>query len=244
MVEGTIAVVVSSGKPKRFSEWMDECWPRLAMRVRLLIVPWGDHWNAIKSLAPSTTEFPLEGRPGSSFEHNANAAIDYLATADPPSIVAFLDDDTIVGDLADSSVVVHRGEDRIQSCGHFFVRAAPRDILSITDAAARGVLCPCSNCTVVKWDLIVEIRAIDQSIWDPRFVQWQTCFDAGLKMLLCGGRTVLASEARAEHSGYLTWDKATKDQRCGRPPSANSGPAFCSTARTCRQASVKRPFVT
>jgi len=225
----TTAIVVASGNHKQFEEWLRRSWPQL-VGARLILVPYGKEQKNICSVAPKDTTICLPDGD-TSLEANRNTALNHLATSSPPELVAFLDDDTFIDfgwldEMLDAaskystvdsfaSEVRTDGTQEIQACGHLLCEAAPHDLLPVKVEQGIRPLCPCGNAAVVRWSAIQRIKEIDPMIWDPRFSQWQTCFDFGLKLVLVGGRTHLAPRATAAHRGYKSLDDVAKAQVWG-----------------------------
>lgn len=221
------AVIVASRDSTLFSEWLKRSWQHLS-GARLVLVPYGPHKDSIRLLAPDGTIICPAGND-TSLEANRNEALKALRTKEI-DFVAFMDDDTFVDQqwldemlkaakasqetAAFASVVRTCGSSDIQACGHVLKRAAPHDVLN----SAQEPLCPCGNCAFVRWPAIKRIAERDSFTWDPRFNQWQTCFDFGLKLVLTGSRTKIVRKATAQHRGYKTWGDQLKNQKKDTAP--------------------------
>lgn len=186
--------------------------------LRFVIVPWGRHSKNIRNNLPQ--EFHIcEPSQDTTLESNRNKALKYLS-ANPPKLVAFLDDDTFLapswGDAmiaaaqtnadidAFASVVFSEGWSEMQGQGHVFVRGGPRDRGYHGRELTRPVLCPCGNSAVIRWQALKRIWDVGDQVWDPLFNQDQTCFDFGLKLILTNTRTMVVPGAVAQHRGYLS----------------------------------------
>ena len=220
--------MLASGSFRRFQKWLSCSWSHLK-GTRLILVPYGKESNSISEIAPSDAEVCQPGE-NTSLEANRNTALSYLDSSEHPKLVAFLDDDTFVGHEwlneilsavngnhttdAFASIVSSFNKNEIQSCGHFFNKAAPLEFLQ----KHGNPLCPCGNCAVVRWSALQKIREVNPNYWDPRFKQWQTCFDFGLKLVLTNSTTLLVREATAQHQGFLTWNEEEKEKRKNTAP--------------------------
>ncbi len=172
-------------------------------------------------------ESKMDVRP----ETNLNNAIRHLSHQ-PTDRVAFLNDDTLLDDhwhesmqqaaQKDGDHVVHASvvlfkffPNFVQSAGHILYNSKPRDheyrkmISGLADTSRP--LCPCGNSAFVPWNAIEEIQGRHSEVWDPDFIRWQSCFDFGLKLRLCGYDCRLVPSARAIHEGYL--DKSLRGQK-------------------------------
>ncbi|MFX0203377.1 MAG: glycosyltransferase family 2 protein [Candidatus Hodarchaeota archaeon] len=230
-IRSVTAIVLVSSSRARFVEWLSYSWCSLK-GTRLILVPFGSECDDIRMKAPKEAEIchPTED---TSLEANRNTALAYLASLEHPEFVAFLDDDTFTDQgwlnamldaaTANPTTAAFASKVRsfctgtIQSCGHILEKAAPHD-LGLKDGAIGTPMCPCGNCAFVRWSAIQRIREVDSDCWDPRFQQWQTCFDFGLKLVLTGSTTDLVHEATAQHQGYMTWDEKEKEKRKNTAP--------------------------
>lgn len=226
------ATVLVSGNRERFNEWLSYSW-RFLEGTRLILVPFGNESEDIRADAPKEAEIrsPTED---TSLEANRNTALSYLASSEHPEFIAFLDDDTFIDDgwlnamlsaasanpatAAFASITRSFGTDKVQSCGHMLKGASPRDLRPRDVARGLTPLCPCGNSAFVRWSAIQRIREVSADCWDPRFQQWQTCFDFGLKVVLTGGTTDLVPAATAQHQGYMIWDEREKEKRKDSAP--------------------------
>jgi len=217
----SLACIVASNSPDLFQTWLRSNYPELGQDngSRVVLVPWGDQAPRLRRLVagfPNVTMVEPTADPG--LEANRNVALGSLR-ANPPELVAFLDDDTFLehgwtdamlraaierpSSSAFASIVTTDGKNELQSCGHAFVGGAPRDRGYRGRGLDRPVVCPCGNSAVVRWSAIERIRRVDELVWDPAFKGDQTCFDFGLKLVLTGSRTSVVGDARARHRGYL-----------------------------------------
>jgi len=187
--------------------------------VRILLVPWGKNSEAVIREFPPVVQVKRAQLENHTLEDNLNLALVSLLES-PPDLVAFLDDDTYLRSNwaramlqsaeedkdagAFASVVFSATSGKLQSQGHAFVNAAPRD----RGFNGKGLTCPllgpCSNSAVVRWSAIAGIRDVHPQVWDPLFNQRQTCFDFGLKLALTGVRSLIVEAAEADHEGYLS----------------------------------------
>jgi hypothetical protein len=203
----------------------------------LVVVPWGNRRIEIES---ATGQLDIETRVvgpdhRDTLEGSRNNALDALVDA-PPEWVAFLDDDTTLdprwleemtkaaeasaGDCVFASLVAFSSNPSVvQSAGHVLDDGRPLDceykesIQKVRTFGGRLPLCPCGNSAFVPWRAITKIRAWDEQIWDPRFRQWQTCFDFGLKLRLVGFNCQLVTDALATHAGACVFKESLNEQQ-------------------------------
>ncbi|MCK4814233.1 hypothetical protein KA005_00565 [bacterium] len=222
-MEPDVAVVLASGKAERFRKALQAVCEQTMPFKRVVVVPWGGESKEVEEIAKCRkipTQIVSPSRYAT-FEENRNNALSVIAT-NPPEWVAFIDDDTIIdrtwaGEMitgsktfgnkcAFASVVTSASHpDCIQSAGHVLSAGRPLDCgyrwpLSAKDTLI-DPLCPCANSAFVPWRAIERISKLDESVWDPRFQRWQTCFDFGLKVRLVDFGCRLVRSAVATHEG-------------------------------------------
>jgi hypothetical protein len=229
----SIAVILASNNIKRFKSWLSNSWCHLK-GTRLMLVPFGPDSDDIITNAPMEANICIPAED-TTLEGNRNSALKHLRESKHPEFVAFLDDDTFVDTgwieallkasisnpsaAAFSSIVRSFGTDEYQSCGHIFRRSSPYD-LCFKHISNINPICPCGNCAFILWSAFQKIWEVDANCWDPRFQQWQTCFDFGLKLILTGTNTVLVKNATAQHQGYMTWNDTDKEKKKDTVPLA------------------------
>jgi GT2 family glycosyltransferase len=233
----TSAAIIVSNNPERIEECLQYVAKQTVPFDRIIIIAWSRYPQQKQEIVNRATctiknvEI-VEPRNDTRLESNRNKAITYLAR-NPTDSVAFLDDDIFLderwheamqraakydGDTVSHAtlVVFKSNRNLVQSAGHILNNTKPLDLgykkqkvtyLSKTEKP----LCPCGNCAFVPWSAIEQIQKIDPEIWDPNFDKWQTCFDFGLKLRLCGYDCHLVPSARAIHEGYL--DKSVRGQK-------------------------------
>jgi hypothetical protein len=217
MKQRLLAIVVASGDPVQFSEWLSRSWQNL-QSAELLLIPWGRNHSEVADLAPRSAKV-IESND-QTLEGNRNAAIRVISE-DPSSLIAFVDDDAYLDEAWQSAIeeaanqnsdagafasqVRSIGTDSIQGRGHVLTDGAPHDRGHNGVNPSASVLTPCFNSGVVRWSSLERVLAVDEEPWDPRFRQWQTCFDFGLKLKLTGCESIEARGAGVQHGGYMTW---------------------------------------
>jgi len=216
--------IVVSGKLKYFQQCIDAISKQEVPFEKVVVVPWGNEREKIEDFAKKQEKIKIQIVPpseDSTLEGARNNAL-YSIGSNPPDWVAFIDDDTEIdskwlqemiaaanelgNNYTFASVVTYASKPNIvQGAGHILFEARPLDCAYNHPISAictsDDPLCPCGNCAFVPWKAIEEISKLDKEIWDPRFRQWQTCFDFGLKLRLVNFGCRLVRSAFAKHEG-------------------------------------------
>jgi GT2 family glycosyltransferase len=196
---------------------------------KVVVVPWGNERENIKRIVKEqqiTTEV-VSSSGDNTLEGSRNNALRAIAN-DPPDWVAFIDDDTIIdpswlcemmrtgkalgNKFAFASLVRYVSKPNIvQSAGHILFEGRPLDCGYGKPTSAicttYSPLCPCGNSAFVPWEGIEKISCLDENVWDPRFEQWQACFDFGLKLRLVDVSCRFVRSALAKHEGLIERQK-------------------------------------
>lgn len=219
------AVIIVSESVQRIKDCLEKVKDQTSTFNIIIIVGWGKERTLVIEKAKSIICDIIEIEPDkdTTLEANRNKAINYIIN-EKVNIdrVAFIDDDTLIdkdwhleminaaksdGDnIAHSTIVkFFSNQDIVQSAGHYFDNYKPLDIAYKKQPGNidKEPLCPCGNSAFIPWNAIIDIKKIDDNVWDPCFDQWMTCFDFGLKLKLCGYNTKIAKTASATHEGYL-----------------------------------------
>jgi GT2 family glycosyltransferase len=227
------AAIIASGNPQRIGRCLQLLAKQTMPFDRIIVVAWGEQKQDVISRATSTAENVeiVESSDDTKLESNRNDAITHLSR-NPTNRVAFLDDDTFLdkrwhesmqyaveqdGDtVSHATVVMFKSiPTLVQSAGHILDNAKPLDLGYKREVAclpkSKNPLCPCGNSAFVPWSAIEQIQKKDSEVWDPKFDHWQTCFDFGLKLRLCGYDCHLVPLAHATHEGYI--DKSLRGQK-------------------------------
>lgn len=232
----TSAAIIASNNPERIGECLQYVAKQTVPFDRIIIIAWSqDPQQKQEVISRATCTINdieiVEPSNDTRLESNRNKAITHLAR-NPMDSVAFLDDDTFLdeqwheamqraarqgGDTVSHATLVRfkSNPTLVQSAGHILDNTKPLDLgykQKVTGfSKTKKPLCPCGNCAFVPWSAIEQIQKIDPEMWDPNFDKWQTCFDFGLKLRLCGYDCHLVPSARAIHEGYL--DKSLRGQK-------------------------------
>lgn len=228
-------LVLVSGKADRLQSAMDAINRQSVLFDKVVVIPWGDDKDIIEKIVKSqsiATEI-VSRASDNTLEGSRNNALRSIAK-EPPDWVAFIDDDTIIDPswlcemkkAADSlgnkfsfaSLCRSSSNPNIvQSAGHILWESRPLDCSYRKPMSAictsYSPLCPCGNSAFVPWEAIKKIRDLDENVWDPRFEQWQTCFDFGLKLRLVGITCRLIRSALVSHEGLIERKKGVLEQR-------------------------------
>ncbi len=230
------AAIIPSGNSERIKECLQHLAKQTVPFDRIIVAAWGQNAQRKQQVlraAISTIENVeiVESENDRRPETNLNNGISYLSGR-PTNRVTFLNDDTLLdkkwhesmqqaaihdGDkVAHATVVMFKSKPNlIQSAGHILGNAKPREFeykkITLETSKDKRPLCPCGNSAFVPWSAIEQIRKMDPHVWDPNFIRWQSCFDFGLKLQLCGYDCHIVPSARAIHEGYL--DKSLKGEK-------------------------------
>jgi GT2 family glycosyltransferase len=219
---GAVLVLVS-GALKMLKSAMEAICRQSMQFNKVVVIPWGDEGTEIKNFVksqPINTEI-VSRSCENTLEGSRNNALRSI-TNNPPDWVAFIDDDTIIdpswlyemmgagnalgNKFSLASLCISASNPNIvQSAGHILFEGRPLDCGYGKPVSAvctsYSPLCPCGNSAFVPWEVIEKIRDLDEDVWDPRFKQWQTCFDFGLKLRLVGISCRLVRSALVRHEG-------------------------------------------
>lgn len=234
-VRRSSAAIIPSGNSERIKGCLQNVAKQTVPFDRIIIAVWGEdpeQRQQVISRATSTLQNVeiVESEGDTRPESNLNHAIRHLSRQ-PTDRVAFLNDDTFLDErwhesmqhaaqsdgesVSHASVVFFKSfPNLVQGAGHILINTKPRDHeyrKAISEPFDPPPLCPCGNSAFVPWGALEEIQRRDSGVWDPDFVRWQSCFDFGLKLQLCGCGCLLVPSAHAIHEGYL--DKSLRGEK-------------------------------
>ncbi len=223
-IEIKTAVIIVSDNAQRIKDCLEKVKDQTSPFEIIIIVGWGKERTQVFEKARSIIIdiIEIEADKDTTLEANRNKAINYIINEkENIDRVAFIDDDTLIDKdwhkemikaaIRDGDKIAHStlvkffsNQEMIQSAGHIFKNYKPFDV-AYKDSTPINIepICPCGNSAFVPWNAIMDIKKIDDNVWDPSFDQWMTCFDFGLKLKLCGYNTKIANTASATHEGYL-----------------------------------------